>query len=244
MVLDTFAGGGAIPLEALRVGAESFASDLNPVAVLLNKVVLEYIPKYGQKLADEVDKWGLWIKKEAERELSEFYPKDEENNTSIVYLWARTVKCEGPSCGAEVPLLRSMWIAKKPDKSIALHFIPNKTKNCVDISILHKTSEGWLSQSDPSLSIDSPDFNGTVQRGNAVCPLCNFTTPVKSVRRQLSERRGGANDARLLSVIYTKPNVQGKFYRIPNNKDFIALKNAENKFKNYTPGIIQTNPNI
>lgn len=62
LVVDPFAGGGAIPLEALRVGADAFASDLNPVAVLLNKVVLEYIPRYGQQLADEVRKWGEWIK--------------------------------------------------------------------------------------------------------------------------------------------------------------------------------------
>jgi putative DNA methylase len=56
LVVDPFAGGGSIPLEALRVGADAFASDLNPVAVLLNKVVLEYIPKYGPRLADEVRK--------------------------------------------------------------------------------------------------------------------------------------------------------------------------------------------
>jgi putative DNA methylase len=65
LVVDPFAGGGSIPLEALRVGADAFASDLNPVAVLLNKVVLEYIPKYGQRLADEIRKWGEWINKEA-----------------------------------------------------------------------------------------------------------------------------------------------------------------------------------
>jgi putative DNA methylase len=53
LVVDPFAGGGSIPLEALRVGADVFASDLNPVAVLLNKVVLEYIPKYGPRLAEE-----------------------------------------------------------------------------------------------------------------------------------------------------------------------------------------------
>ena len=70
LVVDPFAGGGSIPLEALRVGADAFASDLNPVAVLLNKVVLEYIPKYGQRLADEVRKWGAWIKAEAEKELT------------------------------------------------------------------------------------------------------------------------------------------------------------------------------
>ena len=61
LVVDPFAGGGSIPLEALRVGADAFASDLNPIPVLLNEVVLEYIPKYGQRLADEVRKWGEWI---------------------------------------------------------------------------------------------------------------------------------------------------------------------------------------
>lgn len=75
LVVDPFAGGGSIPLEALRVGADAFASDLNPIPVLLNKVVLEYIPKYGQHLSDEVRKCGEWIKKEAEKELYRFYPK-------------------------------------------------------------------------------------------------------------------------------------------------------------------------
>ena len=68
LVVDPFAGGGSIPLEALRVGADAFASDLNPIPVLLNKVILEYIPKYGHRLADEVRKWGEWIKREAENE--------------------------------------------------------------------------------------------------------------------------------------------------------------------------------
>jgi putative DNA methylase len=117
LVVDPFAGGGAIPLEALRVGADAFASDLNPVAVLLNKVVLEYIPKYGQRLADEVRKWGEWIKKEAEKELADFYPKDPDGATPIAYLWARTIRCEGPGCGAKVPLIRSLWLATRRCKS-------------------------------------------------------------------------------------------------------------------------------
>jgi len=72
LVVDPFAGGGSIPLEALRVGADTFASDLNPVAALLNKVVLEHIPKYPSGLGDDFRKWGEWIKKEAEQELAGF----------------------------------------------------------------------------------------------------------------------------------------------------------------------------
>jgi adenine-specific DNA methylase len=124
LVVDPFCGGGSIPLEALRVGADAFASDLNPVPVQLNKVVLEYIPKYGNVqipmtnaqgeqivfngLAEAVRYWGNWIKERAEQELAEFYPQDPGGATPIAYLWAQTIKREGPGCGAEVPLIRSL----------------------------------------------------------------------------------------------------------------------------------------
>ena len=142
-------GGGSIPLEALRVGADAFASDLNPIPVLLNKVVLEYIPKYGQRLADEVRKWGEWIKQEAEKELAEFYPKDADGATPIAYLWARTIQCEGPGCGAEVPLIRSLWLAKRGNRSIALQLVPNPKAKRVDFQIIVKQPDGWVDQAWP-----------------------------------------------------------------------------------------------
>src|SRR6266478_2559074 len=136
LVVDPFAGGGSIPLEALRVGADAFASDLNPVAVLLNKVVLEYIPKYGQKLAAEVRKWGKWIKEQAEKELVAFFPKEVNGATPVAYLWARTITCEGPGCGAEVPLMRSFWLAKKRNRSVALKMVPRPKLKRVDFEIV------------------------------------------------------------------------------------------------------------
>src|SRR5205823_13724940 len=178
LVVDPFAGGGSIPLEALRVGADAFASDLNPVAVLLNKVVLEYIPKYGQKLADEVRKWGQWIKEQAEKELAEFYPKDPDGATPIAYLWARTIRCEGAGCGAEVPLLRSLWLAKKANKSVALKILPNAKTKRVDFDIIQDVKTKDVGE-------------GTVKRGSASCPICGYTTPVEHVRTQLHARRGG-----------------------------------------------------
>ena len=85
LVVDPFAGGGAIPLEALRIGADAFASDLNPVAVLLNKVALEYIPKYGQRLVDEVRKWGEWIKK-SRKGTCRFYPLNQMARNLLDFL--------------------------------------------------------------------------------------------------------------------------------------------------------------
>jgi len=74
LVVDPFAGGGSIPLEALRIGCEAFASDLNPVACLILKVMLEDIPRHGLELAEELRRVGKEIKEKA-KELAEFYPK-------------------------------------------------------------------------------------------------------------------------------------------------------------------------
>ncbi len=218
LVVDPFAGGGSIPLEALRVGADAFASDLNPVAVLLNKVVLEYIPKYGQRLADEVRKWGKWIKEQAEKELARFYPRDPDGATPIAYLWARTITCEGPGCGAEVPLIRSLWLAKKGKRSVALRLVPRPKLKRVDFEIVENAKAKEVGE-------------GTVRRGSATCPVCAFTTPVASVRRQLSERHGGAADARLFCVVTTRAREQGRIYRLPTECDREVVASAIKRLK-------------
>ena len=120
LVVDPFAGGGSIPLEALRLGCDTFASDLNPVACLILKVMLEDIPRHGPGLAEELRKAGAEIKAQAEKELADLYPKDPDGVTPIAYLWARTVRCEAPNCGAEMPLMRSMWLCRKPKRKWAL----------------------------------------------------------------------------------------------------------------------------
>jgi len=217
LVVDPFAGGGSIPLEALRVGADAYASDLNPVAVLLNKVVLEYIPKYGPELADEVRKWGQWVKEEAEKELAEFYPKDPDGATPIAYLWARTIRCEGPGCGAEVPLIRSLWLAKKGSRSVALKLIPNPAEKRIDFEILHdpKVADVW---------------EGTVKRGSATCPCCGYTTSVQNVRNQLSNRGGGTNESRLYCKV-VKNKYEETEYRLPTQQDFLIVQKSQNRIK-------------
>ena len=226
LVVDPFAGGGSIPLEALRVGADAFASDLNPVPVMLNKVTLEYIPKYGQRLADEVRKWGEWIKQEAEKELAEFYPKDADGATPIAYLWARTIQCEGPGCGAEVPLIRSSLLASKAHRSLAVQLVPNKNAKRVDFRILIKERGGWSDQADRATDIENPKLDGTLKRGSATCPCCGYTTPVGRIRLQLSSRNGGANDARLFCVVTTRANETGRSYRLPEKRDLEAMRQA------------------
>ncbi len=214
IVVDPFAGGGSIPLEALRIGADAFASDLNPIPVLLNKVVLEFIPKYGANLALEVRKWGKWIKEQAEKELCEFYPKDPDGAIPIAYLWARTIQCEGPGCGAEVPILPSRLLEKNKDKSTWVELRGDEKS----VSIALKRG-----------SVGSTNLKGTANRGSVTCPCCQYTTPVSKVREQLTSANGGVSNARLISVAIFDPKNGVRGYRLPIDADYAALAKAKER---------------
>jgi len=237
MVVDPFAGGGSIPLEALRVGADAFASDLNPVAVLLNKLALEYIPRYGQSLADEVRRWGEWATVEAEKELAEFYPADPDGARPMAYLWARAIVSEAPGedIPIEVPLIRTMWLSTKPKKRVALRWVRNPD-GVVDteIAVVGYSDGTMLRVRRPRLEVFSPARDadvesGTVARGSATCPVTGFTTPLPAVKAQLAARMGGAEDARLLCVVTLHPGKSGRQYRVANSGDesVAALARAE-----------------
>ena len=133
-VLDPFAGGGAIPLEALRLGCETYASDYNPIATLILKCTLEYPQKYGCKgrkgndglksdktnqLCWDIARWGDCVLEEAKQEIAQFYPED-AGAIPIAYIWTRTIPCQNPTCNSEIPLIRQYWLAKKGARKISL----------------------------------------------------------------------------------------------------------------------------
>lgn len=240
LVADPFAGGGSIPLEALRIGADAFASDLNPVPVLLNKVVLEYIPKYGQRLADEVRKWGQWTYTQLANELGSFYPKTNRGDSVGAYLWARTILSEAPSGDdypVEVPLLRSMLLLKKQRRFQALRWIRDKTGNVETEVVSITSSDGrTLKVRRPRIEIFQPESlteveKGTSSGGAATCPVTGYTTTVESVRRQLIDRRGGAEDARLVCVVASNSRGSGRLYVTPTSTDADAAIQAAQELK-------------
>jgi adenine-specific DNA methylase len=214
LVADPFAGGGSIPLEALRVGADAFASDLNPVPVLLNKVVLEYIPKFGPKLTEQVKQSACALRAALEQKLKEYYFTLPSNENRHVFFWARTITCEGPACGYQFPLLRSLWLCQKSKKGVAFALKKNSATKEVDVEVSSPISSGAVGQ-------------GTSKQGAATCPVCGYTTPVERVRYQLSQRRGGAADAKLLAVGFTRPSEVGKHYRLPTEDEFNQLTGCE-----------------
>ena len=185
LVVDPFAGGGSIPLEALRLGCEAFASDLNPIACLILKVMLEDIPRHGPGLADEFRNAGSEIKSLAEKELADLYPKDPDGATPIAYLWARTVRCESPNCGAEIPLMKSMWLCRKPKRKWALRpniALDNGVPPGVEFEIYEPKTD---------LEVKS----GTVTRAKATCLCCTTVLSPERVRTQLTAQHGGADPA-------------------------------------------------
>ena len=182
LVVDPFAGGGSIPLEALRVGADVFASDLNPIPVILNKVILDYVPKYGERLITAVKKWAGWLQQRAEEELAFLYPLDSSRTKPIAYLWARTVRCEGPECGAEIPLIRSSCIAQRGKQSIYLAPCCGREKKQIRFDIVCDGKTGGAEL-------------GILRRSSATCPICGFTTSAGNVRSQFTGRKGGVADA-------------------------------------------------
>lgn len=227
LVVDPFAGGGSIPLEALRVGCDAFASDLNPVACLILKVLLEDIPRHGRQLAEDLRHVGAEIKQRAGRELANLYPKDPDGETPIAYLWARTVRCEAPNCGAEIPLMRSFWLCKKKRMRALRPRVmrPKDEPPYVDLEVFEPHAAKDVSA-------------GTVDRAKATCLCCNTVLPPERVRAQLVSQRGGADTtfdaegcrvggARLLAVVLLKPGVAGRHYRIPTERDYEAVRRAQ-----------------
>ncbi|PWB47588.1 MAG: DNA methyltransferase [Candidatus Methylomirabilota bacterium] len=232
LVVDPFAGGGSIPLEALRLGCEAFASDLNPVACLILKVMLEDIPRHGPQLAEELRRVGREIKTQAEKELAEFYPKDPDGATPIAYLWARTVMCESPNCGAEIPLVRSFWLCKKANRRRALRYTVIRS---------HKgTPHVEFEVFEPAKESDVP--HETVTRARATCLCCGSVLPPERVRAQLAEQRGGADavfDAKgrriggalMTAVVTLQPGIQGRNYRLPTERNYHAVWKAHKELK-------------
>ncbi|HBW57723.1 MAG TPA: adenine-specific DNA methylase, partial [Oscillatoriales bacterium UBA8482] len=224
-VLDMFAGGGAIPLEALRLGCETYAVDLNPVAHIIELCTLVYPQKYGKNLADEVEKWGNWVIENVRDEIGDLYPAIRvgeilisegeqldlfaqsqpkqltlaQSLTPVAYLWTRTVKCPNPSCGATVPLVRQTWLCKKSKKYVALQVIPNYQTKKVEFKVIESNTENGLGF----------DPNSGSTRGNSICRHCGTTVDVKYVKQ---EGVVGKINQQLMAIVCTTSGEQGKTY--------------------------------
>ncbi|MBD2270787.1 DUF1156 domain-containing protein [Anabaena sp. FACHB-1391] len=233
-VLDPFSGGGSIPLEALRLGCETFANDLNPVAVLIEKATLEFPQKYGQlktrifkettggetpqtynPLLEDVKKWGNWVLETAKKEIGKFYPHETDGRIPVGYYWMRTVTCQNPDCRVEIPLTSNLWLAKKDNKKVALKIIPiihESGNNQIDFAIVENDN------------IDFDPATGTVARAKVICPCCGSSLTDKDTRKQFID---GIASQRMVAVVLHNPKSSGKTYRLATAEDMEIFNHAQ-----------------
>ncbi len=214
-ILDPFAGGGTIPLEAQRLGLEAHASDLNPVAVLINKALIEIPPKFAGRppvfpglageqlgwegatgLAADVRAYGEWMRDEAQKRIGGHYPQatleDGTEATVIAWIWARTVACPNPACGIEMPLVRSWWLGKKKGKEAWVRPIivadpGHPSGKRVEFEIGHGAA-----------GAPNADEDGTVGRNGAACVACGSAVALEYVR---ATSRDVGLGAQLMAVV-------------------------------------------
>ena len=224
-LLDPFAGGGAIPLEAQRLGLEAHAHDLNPVAVMINKAMIEIPPKFAGRspvnpeaqrqgaanqgwkgaagLAEDVRYYGEWMKQEACKRIGHLYPKakleDGSEATVIAWIWARTVKCPNPACGCEMPLVRSFTLSKK------------------------KGHEAWIKATyttdgfEYTVQQGSHKEEGTVDRKGATCLKCGSSVDFPYIR---NAGKNGQMNSKLIAVV--AEGSHGRVYLSANSEQLHA----------------------
>lgn len=214
-VLDPFAGGGSIPLEAIRLGCDVTALDLNPVAHLIELCTLDYPQRFGDGLARDFERWGSWVVEKTRSEIGAFYPdpadelprqqslEDEvrlNRRVPIAYLSTRTVPCPNPAERPHrVPLVSQTWISKKPGKFIAFRPVADRADMRVKFEVVESpTREG--------LGFDPEDFS---KRGSTTCPLCGAPLELKYVK---AEAKAGRMGTEVMGVGFLTGGRRGKTY--------------------------------
>lgn len=224
-ILDPFSGGGSIPLEAQRLGLRARASDLNPVAELITKALIEIPPRFAGRLpvnpeakkqsriekgqwkgakglAADVRYYGQWMRQEAEKRIGSLYPKiaiprelGGGERPVIAWLWARTVSCQNPSCGAQTPIAKSFQLSGKKGREVYANPVVDKKARSVRFQIRDGT--------------DAPE--GNAGRNGARCLVCSSPITLTHIRDEATAGRTGQT---LLAIVaegdrrrvYVEPN--------------------------------------
>jgi putative DNA methylase len=211
-IYDPFCGGGSIPLEAQRLGLEAHGSDLNPVAVLITKALIEIPPKFANRapinpearkkglkdsayagargLAEDVRYYGEWMRQKAQERIGHLYPpvklSDGSNATVVAWLWARTVKCPNPACQAEMPLVRTFELSRKSGKAAAW-VEPEIDHVSKAVRFRVRVGHGEL-----------PISAKTGRGANFRCVVCEQIAPEKHVK---AEAQGGRMSTKLMTIV-------------------------------------------
>lgn len=230
-VLDPFAGGGAIPLEAGRLGCRAIANDYNPVAHLVLRATCEFPQKYGKPgkrmftreefgkkverdekvqnvLVHDFEKWANWVLERVRKKIQHLYPAGKDGRSVLAYLWARTIPCSNPSCQAQIPLLRSLIVRSKAPK-VALTLDVDQERKTVSFGLAKgqaiKTTQGTKRA-----------------RGPATCPFCHQPNSEAEIR---TAAKAGLMGEQMVCVVVKGSDT--KDYRPIEKGDLRVVADAE-----------------
>lgn len=257
---DPFAGGGALPLEAQRLGLESYASDLNPVAVTINKAMIEIPPKFagrtpvgpeidtgkGSKkratrdafedwsgargLAEDVRRYGAWIREEAQKRIGHLYPQIEvtadmvaerpdlkpylgDKLTVIAWLWARTVKSPNPAFShADVPLASTFILSSKTGKE----------------SYVDPVVEGDSYRFEVRVGMPPASAKGGTTAGKRSAFICLLSGVPLDYNYIRAEGQAGRMGQRLMAVV--AEGARGRVYLSPTQEQIEVARSAQPKW--------------
>ena len=229
-LLDPFMGSGTTGLESLRLGCETYAVELNPVAHLIELCTLVYPQKYREmeagsdQLSKEIKKWGSWVSNQVHNEIGYLYKNPISDETIEGFLWARTVSCPNPQCGTTIPLVQNWWLSRKPNKKLALRPISHQNSDVISFEIVKG-------------KMDFDPNKGTIFRGKIQCPVCQTNSPKQvSTHSEANYIRQEALRGRMgeipLVVIYQNESKQ-KNYRLFSDDDLAIFIKAINESVNY-----------
>jgi adenine-specific DNA methylase len=194
-VLDPFSGAGSLLFEAKRLGLQCHSMDYNPVAFLIEKSVLEYPATYGEKLANDIEKYGKEVIEQTRKQVGYFYERG--GRPPLAYLWAWCIRC--PYCKQRIPLMNHMWFARKEKKKIGVTVKPTK-----DLNFIVELND----------KISSQEGNRFTQKGGkAVCIRCRNSVSYDHLTDQISKYK----DKAMIGVVVDVKN--GKSYELPSAKD-------------------------
>lgn len=215
-IYDFYAGGSIIPYEGIRFGLTTYASDLNPVAGLINKIILEALPAHKELLCDKLEKEVELLHSELRSKHEDLYPA-EDGEAIVGYINARKIKCEGPSCGYELPLLKQPILSRKGKNKYYLELDIKEENKSVEFTV--KECEEF-----------PMNLLGTMKGSKCVCPQCGYTNTGDVIKRQISLSNGGSSDYRILAVCV---DLNGRRqYRSPKKTDYDALDVAKKRLGN------------
>ena len=215
-VLDPTAGGGTIPLESLRYGLPTISNELNPVAWLLNKVILDHAKNVGS-IENEISNWSTQMQDYASQELADYYPAAKGGQIPNHYLCTYGIECS--SCGYRIPLANRWWFKKKSTNTG--HAIrPHAHEERIEYEHVELPSDVDKSEFDPD--------EGVVESGDAECLNCGVVTERETIKQRLTDREF---EYEVCGVQYKELRTDTSGYRGGNQSDKEAVERAREKIE-------------